>query len=75
MSPVDDAPENMPSPTDMARRSAAAVREDAPVWAACARGLAFGGHGHTLVGKNEKGVHLFHEALAEQTGYEGLSYV
>jgi choline monooxygenase len=75
MSPVDHAPENLPSPADMARRSAAAVREDAPVWATCARGLAFGGHDHTLVGKNEKGVHLFHEALAEQTGYEGLSYV
>ena len=75
MSPVDVAPENLPSPSDMARRSAAAVREDAPVWAACARGLAYGGHDHTLVGKNEKGVHLFHESLAEQTGYEGLSYV
>ena len=75
MSPVDNAPENLPSPADMARRSAAAVQEDAPVWAACARGLALGGHDHTLVGKNEKGVHLFHEALAEQTGYEGLSYV
>ena len=75
MSPVEEAPENLPSPSDMARRAAVAVREDAPVWAGCARGLQFGAHGHTLVGKNEKGVHLFHEALAEQTGFDGLSYV
>jgi choline monooxygenase len=75
MSPVDEAPANLPSPSEMARRAAAAVHEDAPVWAACRRGLQFGGHDHVMVGKNEKGVHLFHEALAEQTGYDGLNYV
>ena len=75
MSPVDKAPENLPSPSDMAHRAAVAVHEDAPVWAACGRGSAFGGHDHVLIGKNEKGVQLFHEALADQTGYDGLSYV
>jgi choline monooxygenase len=75
MSPVEEAPANLPSPSDMAHRAAVAVHEDAPVWAACARGLEFGGHGHVMIGKNEKGVHLFHEALADQTGYDGLSYV
>jgi choline monooxygenase len=75
MSPVEQAPANLPTPRDMADRAAVAVREDAPVWAGCSRGLKFGAQGHVMIGKNEKGVHLFHEALAEQTGYDGLSYV
>ena len=75
MSPLDEAPAGQPSPTEMAHRAAVAVNEDAPIWATCARGLALGAHDYALIGKNEKGVHLFHEALAEQTGYFGLSYV
>jgi choline monooxygenase len=74
MSPVETAPDGLPGPGEMAHRAAVAVREDAPVWAACSRGLEFGGHGHVMIGKNEKGVHLFHEALADQTGYDGLIY-
>lgn len=74
MSPVDEAPANLPSPRDMAQRAARAVHEDAPVWATCRRGLQMGGHGHAMIGRNEKGVQLFHMALAEQTGYGGLDY-
>jgi hypothetical protein len=58
----------------MAQRAGAAVREDAPVWEGCGRGLALGGHDYALIGRNEKGVQLFHEALAAQTGYAGLRY-
>ena len=58
----------------MARRAGAAVREDTPVWEGCGRGLALGEHEHALIGRNEKGVQLFHEALAEETGYAGLRY-
>ena len=67
-------PEGFPPLAEMARRAGAAVREDAPVWEGCGRGLAFGEHGHALIGRNEKGVQLFHEALCEQTGYRGLAY-
>ena len=66
--------ESTPTPLDMARRAANAVREDAPVWEGCGRGLTQGGHGHALIGKNELGVQLFHESLADQTGYRGLRY-
>jgi len=74
MSPVDEPPAGMLSPSQMAERAAAAIREDAPVWEGCGRGLRLGAHGHALIGRNEKGVQIFHEALAEQTGYDGLSY-
>ena len=53
----------------------AAIREDAPVWEGCGRGLSRGAHRYELIGRNEKGVQLFHEALAMQTGYRGLRYV
>jgi choline monooxygenase len=75
LSPLEQAPANLPSPSEMAQRAAVAVREDAPVWASCRRGLQFGAHGHVMIGRNEKGVQLFHETLAEQTGYDGLAYV
>jgi len=65
-------PGDFPSIEDMAKRAGLAVREDAPVWEGCGRGLALGGHDYAMIGKNEKGVQLFHEALAEQTGYAGL---
>jgi nitrite reductase/ring-hydroxylating ferredoxin subunit len=74
MSPVEEPPEGMLSPSQMAERAATAIREDAPVWEGCGRGLALGGHDYALIGKNEKGVQIFHEALAEQTGYAGLRY-
>jgi choline monooxygenase len=74
LSPVQQAPQNMPGPDEMARRAAVAVMEDAPIWATCDRGVSMGGHVDALIGKNERGVHLFHEALAAQTGYVGLSY-
>lgn len=32
-------------------------------------------HGHQLIGRNEKGVQLFREVLARQTGFRGLRYV
>jgi len=67
-------PEGFPPLGEMAQRAGAAVREDAPVWEGCGRGLAFGQHGYALIGRNEKGVQLFHEALCEQTGYRGLDY-
>lgn len=67
-------PEGLPTVEEMAQRAGAAVREDAPVWEGCGRGLALGGHDYALIGRNEKGVQLFHEALAAQTGYAGLRY-
>jgi nitrite reductase/ring-hydroxylating ferredoxin subunit len=75
MSPVAEAPANMPSPEEMAARAAKAIGEDAPVWEGCGRGLALGGHESALIGKNEKGVQLFHSALAAQTGYNGLGSI
>jgi choline monooxygenase len=67
-------PEGLPPLKDMADRAGAAVREDAPVWEGCGRGLAYGQHDAALIGRNEKGVQLFHETLADQIGYKGLSY-
>jgi nitrite reductase/ring-hydroxylating ferredoxin subunit len=75
MSPLDQAPDGLPGPREMADRAAVAVREDAPVWEGCGRGLSLGAHDAALIGRNEKGVQLFHESLAEQTGYTGLRYV
>ena len=76
LSPVSEAPSpDLPSPEQMAARDALAVLEDAPVWAGCGRGIAAGGHDAVLIGRNEKGVQIFHEALAEQTGYRGLRYL
>jgi choline monooxygenase len=74
LSPVKEAPEGMPSPEHMAARAARGVGQDAPVWEGCGRGLARGEHGYALIGRNEKGVQLFHEQLAEQVGYTGLRY-
>lgn len=71
----DRAPDGMPSLDDMTRRAGIAVREDAPVWAGCGRGLKLGQHDAALIGRNELGVQLFHEALAEQIGYAGLRAV
>jgi nitrite reductase/ring-hydroxylating ferredoxin subunit len=56
-------------------RLARGVREDGVQWQASGRGVAFGGHDFITIGKNEKGVQLFHEGLAEATGYKGLRYV
>lgn len=66
------APEGMPSLDDMTNRAGMAVREDAPVWAGCGRGLKLGQHAAAVIGRNELGVQLFHAALAEETGYGGL---
>lgn len=74
LSPRAVPPDGQPSPEEMAARAAVAVRQDAPVWAGCGRGLSRGAHGHALIGRNEKGVQLFHERLAAQTGYQGLGY-
>ncbi len=35
---------------------------------------SLGAHDAALIGRNEKGVQLFHESVARQTGYEGLRY-
>jgi nitrite reductase/ring-hydroxylating ferredoxin subunit len=74
LSPVDEPPADMPAPAEMAARAARGVEQDKPVWAGCSRGLSLGGHGHALIGRNEKGVQLFHQRLAERTRYGGLSY-
>ncbi len=68
----EQAPDGMLSLEDMTNRAGAAVREDAPVWAGCGRGLKLGQHEAALIGRNEMGVQLFHQALAEETGYTGL---
>src|SRR5262245_34064690 len=75
LSPVTEPPTGMPSPEQMAARAARAIDQDLVVWEGCARGLARGGHGHELIGRNEKGVQLFHEIVARQVGYSGLRYV
>lgn len=75
LSPVADAPEGMPSPEHMAARAARAVGQDQAVWEGCGRGLSRGAHGYELIGRNEKGVQLFHEVLAREIGYSGLRYV
>jgi hypothetical protein len=65
----------MPSPEHMAARAARAVGQDQAVWEGCGRGLSRGAHGYELIGRNEKGVQLFHEVLAREIGYSGLRYV
>jgi phenylpropionate dioxygenase-like ring-hydroxylating dioxygenase large terminal subunit len=75
LSPVKDPPAGMPTPEEMAARAARAVLQDELVWEGCGRGLSRGAHSHELIGRNEKSVQLFHEALARQTGYTGLRYV
>jgi choline monooxygenase len=75
LSPVADAPPGMPSPEQMADRARRAVFEDLAVWEGCGRGLAMGQHECELIGRNEKGLQLFHEGLARETGYAGLRYV
>jgi choline monooxygenase len=75
LSPVTDAPEGMPSPEEMAARAARAVGQDQVVWEGCGRGLSRGAHGYELIGRNEKGVQLFHQVLAQQTGFAGLRLV
>ncbi len=75
LSPVTEAPEGMPGPEQMADRARRAVYEDLAVWEGCGRGLTMGQHGHELIGRNEKGLQLFHEGLARETGYTGLRYV
>ena len=59
---------------NMAARAARGVGQDAPVWEGCGRGLARGAHDYAVIGRNEKGVQLFHEQLSEQICYEGLRY-
>lgn len=75
LSPVTEPPPGMPRPEEMAARAAHAVHQDQAVWEGCGRGLSRGAHSHELIGPNEKGVQLFHEVLARQTGYGGLRYV
>jgi phenylpropionate dioxygenase-like ring-hydroxylating dioxygenase large terminal subunit len=75
LSPVTEAPEGMPSPEDMAARAARAVGQDQLVWEGCGRGLSRGAHPYELIGRNEKGLQLFHEVLSKQIGYSGLRYV
>lgn len=67
-----EAPDGLPSLEDMTQRAGIAVREDAPVWSGCGRGLKYGQHEAAMIGRNELGVQLFHQALAEETGYRGL---
>ena len=75
LSPVNEPPDGMPAPEEMAARAARAVGQDQLVWEGCGRGLARGAHGYELIGPNEKGVQLFHQALARQTGFAGLRMV
>ena len=48
--------------------------QDKPVWEGCGRGLTKGAHDSVLIGRNEKGLQLFHEIVARQTGFTGLRY-
>jgi len=75
LSPVTEPPDGMPAPEEMAARAARAVAQDQLVWEGCGRGLARGAHGYELIGPNEKGVQLFHQLLARQTGFAGLRCV
>ena len=75
LSSVTEAPEGMPSPEAMADRARRAVYEDLAVWEGCGRGLAMGQHGYELIGRNEKGLQLFHQGLARESGYTGFRYV
>ncbi len=74
LSPLKEAPAGMPSPAQMAARAARGVLQDQPVWEGCGRGLTRGAHDYALIGRNEKGLQLFHEQLAERVGYDGLRY-
>jgi phenylpropionate dioxygenase-like ring-hydroxylating dioxygenase large terminal subunit len=74
LSPTLTAPQGQPSPEEMAARAAQAVGQDQPVWEGCGRGLTYGAHDYALIGRNEKGVQLFHEAIARETGYQGIDY-
>ena len=74
LSPVKEPPPGQPSPEQMAARAARAVPQDQPVWEGCGRGLTRGAHDYALIGRNEKGLQLFHEQLAERLGYTGLKY-
>lgn len=75
LSPVADPPEGQPGPGEMAARAARAIVQDQQVWEGCGRGLSRGAHGYEVIGRNEKGVQLFHEVIARLTGYAGLRYV
>jgi nitrite reductase/ring-hydroxylating ferredoxin subunit len=68
------APPIYPSPEEMAKRLHTATLEDISYWDGCGRGLALGAHSYALVGRNERGVQLFHEALSAQIGFNGLAY-
>ncbi|MBK7949329.1 MAG: aromatic ring-hydroxylating dioxygenase subunit alpha [Deltaproteobacteria bacterium] len=72
ISPILEAPPGLPSPEEMASRTAVAVRQDKPVWEGCGRGLRQGAHGAVVIGRNEPGLKLMHESVARQTGYAGL---
>jgi len=74
LSPTLDAPDAMPRPEEMAERAAVAVRQDKPVWEGCWRGIVNGAHESMQIGRNEKGVQLFHAMHAQRVGYEGLRY-
>ena len=75
LSPCETAPAGQPAPEEMAKRAAIAVGQDKPVWEGCGRGLTMGGHDAVVIGRNEKGVQLFHEIIARAIGYDGLRYV
>jgi choline monooxygenase len=75
LSPLDEPPPGMPSPSEMAARAARAIHQDQVVWEGCGRGLSRGAHRAELIGRNEKAIQLFHEQVAQQTGYTGLRYV
>ena len=70
----EDGPNGMPSPEHMAARAARGVGEDKPVWEGCQRGISHGSHDHVLIGRNEKGLQLFHEIVSQSIGYNGLRY-
>ena len=73
--PPEGPPPGMPAPREMAARAARGIEQDKAVWEGCGRGLARGAHRSELIGRNELGVQLFHELLAQQTGYSGLRRV
>jgi len=74
LSPYASGPDGMPPPEHMAARAARGVGEDKPVWEGCQRGIANGAHDHVLIGRNEKGLQLFHEIVSQSVGYNGLRY-
>jgi phenylpropionate dioxygenase-like ring-hydroxylating dioxygenase large terminal subunit len=74
LSPTTEAPEGLPGPDEMAKRAAVAVGQDKPVWEGCWRGIVKGAQEAMLIGRNEKGLQLFHEMHAKRVGYEGLRY-